>query len=111
MCDPEVATVNSLLELTVGSSSKEKPTVRTALTVDTRFLTVADINGDSGDTRGLGATLAGGAYMPPFGMYAIMPPRIAAPRAPVHSGPIAKRSHPSQNDVWSARISLADLVS
>ena len=57
------------------------------------------------------AAIAGGAYMPPFGMYAIMPPRIAAPRAPVHSGPIAKRSHPSQNDVWSARISLADLVS
>ena len=26
-CAPEVATVNSLLELTVGSSSKEKPTV------------------------------------------------------------------------------------
>jgi hypothetical protein len=54
---------------------------------------------------------AGGAYMPPFGMYAIMAPRIAARRPPVHSNPIAKRSHTSQNDVWSARISLADLVS
>ncbi len=32
-CDPEVAAVNSPLELTVGSSSKEKPTVTRALTV------------------------------------------------------------------------------
>ena len=31
----EVATVNSSLELTVGSSSKEKPTVTKALTVAT----------------------------------------------------------------------------
>jgi hypothetical protein len=30
---PEVATVNSFLELTMGSSSKEKPTVTRALTV------------------------------------------------------------------------------
>ncbi len=34
--DPEVATLNSSLELTVGSSSKEKPTVTRALTVATR---------------------------------------------------------------------------
>ena len=27
LCDPEVATVNSFLDLTVGSSSKEKSTV------------------------------------------------------------------------------------
>ena len=36
LCDPEVATVNSSLELTVGSSSKEKPTVTRAMTVATR---------------------------------------------------------------------------
>ena len=36
LCDPEVATVNSSLELTVGSSPKEKPTVPRALTVATR---------------------------------------------------------------------------
>ncbi len=33
LCDPEVATANSSWELTVGSSSKEKPTVARALTV------------------------------------------------------------------------------
>ena len=32
-CDPEVVTVNPSLELTVDSSSKEKPTVARALTV------------------------------------------------------------------------------
>ena len=37
-CDPEVATVNSSLELTVGSSSKEKPAVTKAVTVATRFI-------------------------------------------------------------------------
>jgi hypothetical protein len=36
LCDPEVATVNSSLELIVGSSSKEKPTVTKAVTVATR---------------------------------------------------------------------------
>ena len=41
---------------------------------------------------------AGGAYMPPFGMYAIMAPRVAAPRAPVNSNPFDKRSRTSQND-------------
>ena len=35
LCDPEVATFNSSWELTVGSSSKEKPTK--ALTAATRF--------------------------------------------------------------------------
>ena len=35
--DPEVATVNSSLELTVGSSSKEKPTVTRAVTVATCY--------------------------------------------------------------------------
>jgi len=33
LCGPEVATVNSPLELTVGSSPKEKPTVARALNV------------------------------------------------------------------------------
>ena len=33
LCDPEVATVNSSLELAVGWSSKEKPTVTRTLTV------------------------------------------------------------------------------
>src|SRR5208337_4811823 len=33
LCDPEVATINSFLELTVGSSSKEKPTVTKAVAV------------------------------------------------------------------------------
>jgi hypothetical protein len=37
-CDPEAATINSSWELTVGSSSKKKPTVTRALTVmATRF--------------------------------------------------------------------------
>ena len=36
--------------------------------------------------------------MPPFGMYAMMAPRSAAPRAPEHSNPIAKRSHTSHGD-------------
>jgi len=49
------------------------------------------------------ASSAGGAYVPPFGMYAIMAPRIAAPRAPAHSNPIAKRSHTSHNDVCATR--------
>jgi DNA-binding winged helix-turn-helix (wHTH) protein len=35
LCDPEVATVNSSWELTVGSTSKEKPTVTKAVTVAT----------------------------------------------------------------------------
>src|SRR5579863_1274270 len=34
--DPEVGMANSSWELTVGSSSKEKPTVTRALTLDTR---------------------------------------------------------------------------
>jgi hypothetical protein len=34
--DPEVATVNSSLELTMGLSSKEEPTVTRALTAATR---------------------------------------------------------------------------
>ena len=34
--------------------------------------------------------------MPPFGMYATMPARIAGPRGLVHSNPISKRSHTSQ---------------
>jgi len=46
---------------------------------------------------------AGGAYMPPFGMYAIMGPRSAVSEVPVHSNPIAKRSHTSQNDVCATR--------
>jgi len=33
LCDPEVATANSSWELSVGSSSKEKPTVTRAVTV------------------------------------------------------------------------------
>jgi hypothetical protein len=33
LCDPKVATINSFLELTVGSSSKEKPAVTRTLTV------------------------------------------------------------------------------
>ena len=33
LCDPEVATVNSSWELTVGSSWKEKPTATNAVTV------------------------------------------------------------------------------
>ena len=45
-----------------------------------------------------GGAYAGGAYMPPFGMYAIMTPRSAVPWAAVHSNPIAERSHTSQND-------------
>jgi len=36
--------------------------------------------------------------MPPFGMYVVMASRIAVPGVPVHSSPIAKRSHTSQND-------------
>jgi hypothetical protein len=35
-CDPEVSTANSSWELTVGSSSKEKPTATKALTMATR---------------------------------------------------------------------------
>jgi hypothetical protein len=35
-CDPDVATFNSSRELTVGSSSKEKPTVARAVTVAAR---------------------------------------------------------------------------
>jgi hypothetical protein len=52
-----------------------------------------------------GATvaLAGGAYVLPLGVYGIMAPRIAAPRAPAHHNPIAKRSHTSQNDVRATR--------
>jgi hypothetical protein len=38
MCDPEVATVNSSLELTVGSASREKRTVTRAQTVAIRSL-------------------------------------------------------------------------
>jgi hypothetical protein len=45
--------------------------------------------------------------MPPFGMYAIMAPRIAAPRAPVHSNLIARRSHTSQNDVYATHGHLS----
>jgi hypothetical protein len=41
--------------------------------------------------------------MPPFGIYAIMTPRIAAPRAPVNPNAIAKRSHTSQNDICATR--------
>jgi hypothetical protein len=41
--------------------------------------------------------------MPPFGMYVIMAPRSAIPGAAVHSSPIAKRSHTSQNDVCATR--------
>ena len=41
LCDPEVATVSSSLELTVGSSSKEKPTVTTAQAVATRSFAVS----------------------------------------------------------------------
>jgi hypothetical protein len=37
LCDPEVATVNPSLQLTVDSSSKEMPTVATALSVATRY--------------------------------------------------------------------------
>ena len=33
LCDPEVGTANSSWELTVGSASKEKPTVTRAMTV------------------------------------------------------------------------------
>jgi hypothetical protein len=51
-----------------------------------------------------GTPVAGGAYMPPFGMYAIMAPRIAAPKAPAHSNPIARRSHTSQNDACATRV-------
>ena len=47
--------------------------------------------------------------MPPFGVYTFMVPRSAVPQEPVHSSPIPKRSDTSQKDVWSARISLADL--
>ena len=38
---------------------------------------------------------AGGAYMPPFGMYAITALRSDVSRPPVRSYPIAKRSHTS----------------
>jgi hypothetical protein len=41
--------------------------------------------------------------MPPFGMYAIMVPCSPVPRVPVHSRPIAERSHTSQNDVCATR--------
>jgi hypothetical protein len=53
---------------------------------------------------------AGGASMPPFGMYAIMAPGIAAPRAPAHANPIAKRSHTSQNDVSATRDGRNDCM-
>jgi hypothetical protein len=48
--------------------------------------------------------IAGGAYMPPFGMYAIMAPRSDIPGASAHSNPIARRSHTSQNDVCATRL-------
>jgi hypothetical protein len=51
--------------------------------------------------------LVGGAYMPPFGMYAFMAPRTASPRAPVHSSPIGKRWHTPQNDVYATRQTAA----
>jgi hypothetical protein len=34
--------------------------------------------------------------MPPLCMYVVMAPRSTVPGAPVHSNPIAKRSHTSQ---------------
>ena len=46
---------------------------------------------------------AGGAYVPPLGVYETMTPRSAAPGAQVHPYPIAKRSHASQNDVCATR--------
>jgi hypothetical protein len=45
--------------------------------------------------------------MPPFGMYAITAPRLAAPRAPAHSNPTARKSHTSQNDVDATRRGLS----
>jgi hypothetical protein len=38
LCDPEAATANSPWELTVGSSSKEKPTLTRGVTVPTRSI-------------------------------------------------------------------------
>jgi hypothetical protein len=43
LCDPEVATVNSSLELTVGSSSKGKPTVTRAVSVARRIACIAKV--------------------------------------------------------------------
>jgi len=50
--------------------------------------------------------LAGGADMSPIGMCMITALRGAVPGAPVHSSPIAKRWHASENDVGAARREL-----
>jgi hypothetical protein len=41
-----------------------------------------ELSREAATHTGADLVAAGGAYMPPFGMYAMMAPRIAAPRAP-----------------------------